>query len=75
MAMPHEHVAERISCEDPYLIPYLRGWAGVGEPQPWGAAHGFALEVAKGYGLIKGENDSTITPFGAAVLSALEAQR
>lgn len=60
-------LAERVQRENAGLVPYLLGWAGLGEPQPWGAAMGFALEVAHGYGLIVGELDATLTEAGQAV--------
>jgi hypothetical protein len=72
-------LAERIRRDDPYLIDYLLGWAGLAEPQPWGAAMSFALEVAIGYHLIRGESDATPTVLGKAIAKRLaqgtEAQR
>jgi hypothetical protein len=65
-------VAERIKADDAYLIPYLLGWFGLADPEPWGAAMSFALEVAHGYGLIKGESDTTATPLGLAVADILK---
>lgn len=63
---------ERIEAADPYLWDYLLGWCGLAEPQPWGAAYSFAIEVAAGYGLIRGESDPTPTQLGrdAAALKA-----
>lgn len=63
--------AKQIREKDPYLIDYLLGWFGLADPQPWGAAMSFALEVAHGYGLIKGESDTTATPLGLAVADIL----
>lgn len=67
-------VAAKIREQDPYLIDYLLGWFGLAGPQPWGAAMGFALEIAHGYGLIKGESDTTATPLGLAVADILATQ-
>jgi len=64
-------VAERVRTEDPYLTDYLLGWFGLADPQPWGAAMSFALEVAHGYSLIKGDSDATATPLGLAVADIL----
>lgn len=70
-------LAERVERADPWLLPYLKGWWGDAEPQPWGAAMSFALEVAHSYGLILGELDTTPTAKGVALrdhLRALAAQ-
>ena len=70
-------LAERIEADDSYLIDYLLGWTGLGEPQPWGAAMSFALEMAHGYGLIAGESDPTPTPLGTSIgkhFAAIRAQ-
>lgn len=64
-------VVERIQREDAYLVDYLLGWAGLAEPQPWGAATSFALEVAAGYRLIRGESDASLTERGKEVATAL----
>lgn len=64
-------LAEQIAREDGYLIPYLLGWTGWGERQPWGAATSFAMEVAASHHLIEGESDATPTLLGRAVASYL----
>ena len=66
-------LAERIRREDNYLIDYLFGWAGLGPQQPWGAATGFALEVAYGYVLIRGESDATLTERCREVVASLRS--
>ena len=66
-----ERLVESIQRDDAYLVPYLLDWCGMGDPQPWGAATGFALEVAAGYGLIEGESDGTPTELGIKVTAAL----
>lgn len=66
---------ERLERDDAYLIPYLLDWSGLGPPQPWGAATSFALEVAHGYGLIKGKSDATLTPLGTQTIAALKARQ
>lgn len=60
-----------IEAQDVWLIPYLQGWSGDAEPLPWGAAMSFALEVAHGYGFIKGESDATLTDKGREFCSHL----
>lgn len=67
-------IAERIRKGDAYLTPYLLGWFGMADPQPWGAAMSFALEAAHGYGLIKGESNATATPLGLEVAKLLQVQ-
>jgi hypothetical protein len=67
-------LAAGIEQEDAYLIPYLLGWTGEGEAQPWGAAMSFAMEVASGYGLIRGESDATPTELGKSVAKLLRAR-
>ena len=64
--------ARKILRDDAYLAPYLLGWCGLGEAQPWGAAMSFAMEMAHGYNLIRGESDATPTQFGASVAAAFE---
>lgn len=49
---------------NPWLTPYLLGWAGLAPPQPWGAAHSFALETAASYGLVRSQVDSALTDRG-----------
>lgn len=71
MKMEPELVLKTIEEKDPYLLPYIKGWWLKGPAQPWGAAHGFALEVAKGYGLIKSESDTTPTSLGSALRELL----
>ena len=70
-----EQLAQRVERDDPYLVDYLLGWAGLAEPQPWGAATSFAMGVASGYGLIKGESDATPTERGREVAAALRARK
>jgi hypothetical protein len=65
-------VIEHIEAVDPYLIPYLRGWWGLGPAQPWGAAMSFALEMAREYRLIRGESDTTPTKLGELVKAQLK---
>ena len=60
---------------DMWLAPYLLGWAGLGDPKPWGAAMSSAMEVAFSYGLIKGESDATLTDKGQAAARALVAMQ
>ena len=67
-------LAEKLSAEDSWLAPYLLGWAGLAESQPWGAAMGFAMEVAASYGLIRGESDATPTDLGREVAACLKAR-
>jgi hypothetical protein len=69
-----EGIVQRIREHDPYLVDYLLGWAGLAEPQPWGAAMGFAMEVAAGYRLIKGESDGRLTALGHVVARKLAGQ-
>lgn len=69
----HDDLIKRIEAADPWLWPYFDGWAGLADPEPWGAAMSFALEVASGYGLIRGESDATLTATGQA-LKALRAR-
>lgn len=68
-----ERLVARINHSDPWLRPYLLGWAGLGPPEPWGAAMSFALEIAKGYSLIRGESDATLTELGEEVVAMLNA--
>lgn len=67
-------LADIIQRDDPFLIDYLLSWSGLGAPMPWGAATGFALEVASGMGLIRGESDATLTVLGKAVAEVLAAR-
>jgi hypothetical protein len=69
-----ERVAAKVRANDAYLVSYLLGWAGLSEPEPWGAAMSFALEVAAGYRLIRGESDPTLTPLGQSVATILKGQ-
>lgn len=67
-------LAERVEAADPWLLPYLQGWWGDAEPQPWGAAMSFAMEVAHGYRLIRSEVDSSPTAEGTALRDLLRAR-
>lgn len=67
-------VAKEVREKDAYPIPYLLGWFGLAEPQPWGAAQSFALEIAKGYGLIASECDAHATPLDDAVAEILKGE-
>lgn len=69
-----ERVAAKIAESDKYLIDYLKGWWGLAEPQPWGAAMSFCIEVAHGFGLIRNECDTSPTELGEAVRAILEQE-
>jgi hypothetical protein len=68
---------QSLLTHDKWLVQYLLGWAGLAEPQPWGAAMSFALECAAAKGLIRGESDATLTEKGhqiAALICAVESE-
>ena len=64
-------IPQLILDKDPYLVDYLVSWGGYAPDMPWGAATSFALEVAKYYGLIISESDSTLTDKGKYVVAEL----
>ena len=67
-------IAAGLTKDDPWLVSYLLGWAGLGPAESWGAAMSFAIETAHSKGLIVSEMDAALTPLGQQVAAILKEQ-